>query len=159
MSFLEDLREAEAQAQANAQITIAVPQSRFAVRFRPHPGGRDAMTGYIAAFARDGALSAEQELQLIVDLCGEILRRDDDTGDLGPYDRDEPLRFDAGDVRWHDDDGDGPKTARECVHRLYRLKDQPAAAAGTAETLIGWSQGLFNTAPARVEGKSESPET
>lgn len=155
-SFLDDLREAEEETLNNARLTIEVPRSRMVVRFRPHPGGRRALTPYIAIYKNREALSPEDEVQLIVDCCEEILRRDND-GQIVSYEPD-PLTFNAGDERWTEAD-DPPKTARECVRRLYRLDEQPGAAAGTADALMGWLQGLIDGTPGRVEGNSISRAT
>jgi hypothetical protein len=60
-----------------------------------------------------------------------------------------PLRFDAGDERW----GTDVKTARDCVAKLYNLDTQPLAAAGHADVLVDWLQGLDAAIQTRVEGE------
>jgi hypothetical protein len=58
--------------------------------------------------------------------------------------------FDAGDERW----GTDVKTARDCVAKLYNLDTQPLAAAGHADVLVDWLQGLDAAIQTRVEGES-----
>lgn len=158
MSFLDDLRTVRDQVERNDTITIAVPPAnRMAVRFRS-PEDRDALTPYVAAYRTGGALTGEQECQLIIDCCDEILRITP-TGNESYADDDHgPLTFNAGDDRWGDGD-DAPKSARECVRRLYNTDKAPLATSGTADTLMGWLQGLRDEAVEAVEGKSGGSET
>lgn len=154
-TFLEELRaEAELLAR-NSTLDLPVPASRYVVRFRP-PTDRDRLTGVVAAYRVGSALTADQERALIVDCCDEILRRNPDTGELEQPDPDGgPLRFDSGDARW----GEKVKTARDCVAELYKLRQRPLAAAGVADAIIDWLQGLDDTALARVEGESDGGES
>lgn len=155
-SFLDDLRAISAQVEQDSTITIAVPPSfRVAVRFRSPEGGRDTLSPYIAKYRLGEALDAEDEMQLIVECCDEILRCDPETGATSPYSEGRPLRFDAGDERWGPDDA-RPKSARGCVAKLYSLDEVPGAAAGTADRLMSWLMGLREQASQRVEGKSEA---
>lgn len=158
MTFLDELREEAEHVRANSSIVLPIPASRFVVRFRPPEGddARDRLTGVVAVYRQGGALSREQELQLLIDCQGEVLRANPDlpnpTVDPLPVDDGEPLLFDGGDDRW----GDGVKTARDAVAELYKLTDRPLAAAGTADALIDWLQGLDDEALGRAEGKSGS---
>lgn len=149
MTFLDDLRLVREQVMTNDKLVLPVVGSggRLGVRFRA-PRDRDTLTGVVAAYRVGGALSGDQELQLVVDCCDEIVRRDD-SGGWSPAagEGEEPLRFDASDERW----GDDPKTARDCVRKLYNLDVHPLAVAGVADALIDWMQGLEAEARARVE--------
>lgn len=127
------------------------PDGRFVVRFKA-PADRDKLTPVVAAYRIGSALSAAQETQLLIDCCDEILRKHPKTGKLervGGKDA-QPLRFDAGDERW----GSDIATARECVRKLYNLDVTPLAAAGVADLLIDWMQGLDIDIQELVEGKS-----
>lgn len=148
MSFLEDLEIVHERVRRASVKDLPVPGSARAlwVRFRPPPD-RDRLTPVITEYKMNGALSAEQELQLIVDCGQEVLRRGPD-GKLESYDP--PLHFDGGDERW----GDDVKTARQCVAKLYNLDLQTLAAAGVADSLVDWLQGVDAEAAARVEGES-----
>lgn len=152
-TLLQELRAVREQVLEHAIKDVPVPpDGRFVIRCKP-PADRDKFTHVIAVYRQGGALSAAQEAQVFVDVCDEILLRDPDTGDLERVPGgDGPLRFDAGDERW---DGEC-KTARECVAKLFNLDLQPMAAAGIADVLIDWLQGLEAEAAARAEGKSAS---
>jgi hypothetical protein len=151
VSFVDELRAVRDQVLATSSKTIGIPgsQGKLAVRFRPPPpedeDARARLTQVVAAYMVNGALSREQELQLIVDCCDEILHRNA-AGELEGYDP--PLRFDGSDERWTAD------TARDAVGELYNLDLQPLAAAGHADALVDWLQGVDAEAAARVEGKS-----
>lgn len=152
-SFLDELRADAEITRRAARKTIPVPpRDVILVRFRP-PEDRDKLTPYIAKYRLVGALSGDEEKQLIVDCCDEIGRRNPDTGEFGPWDDQGPLRFDAGDERW----GDDVDSARECVAKLYHLKDQPTVAAAISEMLIDWLTGNDAQALARVEKKFGRP--
>jgi hypothetical protein len=154
MTFLDELRAVRDQVVKHATLEVPVPPGgRHVVRFRP-PQDRDKLTAVVAAYRTVGAMSADQERQLIVDCCDEILRRDADTGELVPAEEGGPLRFDAGDERW----GDDVKTARDCVAKLYNLDTQPLALAGIADALVDWLQGIDSEIAARIEeaGKAQS---
>jgi hypothetical protein len=140
MSFLDELQAVREQVLKHSAKEIEVPPAgRHVVRFRPPPD-RDKLTPVLA----------DQQAQLLVDCCDEILRRNSD-GELEPADPEGgPLRFDAGDERW----GTDVKTARDCVAKLYNLDKQPLAAAGHADVLVDWLQGLDAAIQARVEGES-----
>jgi hypothetical protein len=150
MSFLDELQAVREQVLKHSAKEIEVPPAgRHVVRFRPPPD-RDKLTPVLAAYRIVGALDADQQAQLLVDCCDEILRRNSD-GELEPADPEGgPLRFDAGDERW----GTDVKTARDCVAKLYNLDKQPLAAAGHADVLVDWLQGLDAAIQARVEGES-----
>lgn len=149
--FLTELRAVRENVLARATKTIAVPGSggRLAVRFRP-PEDRDRLTEIVAAYMVNGALSREQELQLLVDCCEQVLHLDGDGAELEGYDP--PLRFDGSDERW----GQDVDSARECVAKLYNLDTQPLAVSGHADALVDWLQGVDAEVAARVEGKSAS---
>jgi hypothetical protein len=154
-SFLDELRGTRATVLANATKTLSVPGSggRLGVRFRPPPD-RDDLNDVVSAYKVSGALSAEQEKQLIIDCCDELLRRSE-TGEWEPADPGGgPLRFDAGDERW----GPDVSTARECVAKLYNLDAQPLALAGQADVLVDWLQGIDAEVAARAEGKPDSDD-
>lgn len=146
-SLLDELREEAEQARKRAVKVLAVPGSRFGVRFRPPP--REKLTQFLAAY-RANAIEPADELQLIVDCCDEIVRRDDDDIDQSqPADPDGgPWRFDASDERW----GDGVHNAHDCVGKLYQLDAQPFAVSGHVETLALWLQGVENEMTRRAEG-------
>jgi hypothetical protein len=146
-TFLDELRVVSSHIRQHSRRELDVPGSggKIVVRFRP-PADRDTLTPAVAAYKDQGALSSDQERQLLVDCCDEILRRTD-TGDLEAFDDEGPLRFDASDDRW----GDDVTTARECVAKLYNLDQQPLAAAGHAEVLIDWLQGIDAEVAARVQ--------
>lgn len=147
MSFVDELKAIREHVLAHATKTVAVPgsQGKLAVRFKP-PDDRDRLTAVVAAFATRGALSREEELQLLVDCADQVLMRNG-TGELEELDP--PLFFDGSDDRWQAD------TAREAVAELFNLDAQPLAAAGTAESVLDWLQGVENDAARRVEGESE----
>lgn len=154
-TFLEELRAVAEHVREHSTKVLDVPGAggRLAVRFRPPPD-REALTGLIAAYKMNGALSSDQERQLIIDCCDEILHRNG-TGELSPVEPDGgPLRFDAGDERW----GDDIKTARECVAKLYNLDKQPLAAAGHADVLVDWLQGIDADVAARVQDAARVQE-
>jgi hypothetical protein len=153
-SFADELRAVRENVLARAVKTVPVPGSHgtLAVRFRP-PEDRDKLTPVVASYMVRGALSREQELQLLVDCCDEILMRDEN-GELVSADPDGgPLRFDGSDARW----GLGENaTARDTVAKLYNLDVQPLAITGTADAVVDWLQGVDAEAAASVEGKYES---
>lgn len=152
VTFLDELRAVRQQVLAHAEKTIPVPPAgRLAVRFKPpeDEDARDRLTGVVAVYRVGGALNASQERQLIVDCCDEILVRQDGELVRAPG-TDEPLRFDASDERW----GNDVNTAHDCVVKLYNLDKQPLAAAGVADALIDWLQGLDLETRQRVEGNS-----
>lgn len=155
-SFLDELKAVRSQVVAQAEKTLEVPGSggRQAVRFRPPTDldARDRLTGVVAAYRVGGALSAAQEKQLLVDCCDAVLIRGDD-GELQDPDGGPRLVFDASDERW----GDDVNNAHDCVSKLYNLDVQPLAAAGQADVLIDWLQGLDAEIQARAEGNSASP--
>lgn len=157
MSFIADLAAIREKISGDARQELPVPGTgeKIVVRFRPPPAAdpeaRERLTAVVAAYRMQGALSAEQELQLLIDCCDEVLHRNGD-GQLHQPDDAGPLRFDASDDRW----GDDVETARDCVRKLYSLDVQPLAASGTADNLVDWLQGLHREVLARVEGKSES---
>jgi hypothetical protein len=146
-SFLDELRTVRKHVLEHEHRELTVPGSggRIVVRFRP-PADRDQLTGVIASYKENGALDSDQERQLFVDCCDEILRRGDD-GELGPFDEDGPLRFDGSDSRW----GEDVESARECVAKLYNLDKQPLALAGPTGVLIDWLQGIDAEIAARIE--------
>jgi len=153
-SFLDELRAFDEQLRADATKELLVPGSggRFSVRYKP-PKDRNVLTPVLGALAVDGALGAEEELQLLVDCCDEVLVRNGD----GTYQQPEggPLRFDGGDERW----GPDVDTARKAVARLFHLDVHPLAAARHVTSLVDWLQGLDAEIAARVEGKSESTDS
>lgn len=151
-SFLDELRAMDERLRATSVKTLDVPGSggKFAVRYRA-PADRNALTPVLAALNAEGALSADEELQLLVDCCDEVLVRE--TPDVDAVQPDGgPLRFDGADDRW----GDDVTTAREAVGKLFRLDVQPLAAARHVGALIDWLQGVDAEIAARVEGKSGS---
>ncbi len=154
-SFLEELQQIAENVRQDATKTLPVQGAggKYVVRFRPPPD-RDVLTKAVAAYSTVGALSGEDEKQLIVDCCDEILRRNPETGEAEQVEGG-PLRFDPSDDRW----GSGVKTARECVAKLYNLDVHPLALTGSVEALIDWLQGIDAEIRARVEGKSGSGET
>lgn len=151
MTFLDELRAVREQVLKQSTKELPVPpDGRIVVRFRP-PSDRDKLTPVVAAYKINGALTSDEERQLIVDCCDEILRRGED-GELVPVEPEGgPLRFDAGDDRW----GSDVKTARDCVAKLYNLDKQPLAATGHADALVDWLQGVDAAIAARVEGESD----
>jgi hypothetical protein len=155
-SFMDELRAFDEHLRAHGTKVLAVAGSggRLGVRYRP-PADRDDLTPVLVAMNTEGALSEDEELQLLVDCCDAVLRWDDEKGDLVPDGGEEdPLRFDASDPRW----GGGPETARDCVRELFKLKRQPLAASRHVGSLIDWLQGSEAERTARVEGKSASAE-
>lgn len=154
-SFLDELRAVREQVLQDSAKEIPVPGSagRIVVRFRPPQAAdaRDRLTGVVAAYRVGSALSSDQERQLLVDCCDEILHRNGD-GELDQPDDGGPLRFDASDERW----GGDVDTARECVAKLYNLDHQPLAISGIADALIDWLQGIDAEIRSRVEGNSPS---
>lgn len=151
ISFIAEL-EAERDLVLRSETKeIGVPPSgKFVVRFRV-PSDSDKLTAYIAAYRAAGALTPEQQQQLIIDCHDEILRRTP-SGELQPVDDNGPLRFDGSDERWG---GNEKTTARDCVRKLYNLDKQPLVLAGTTDALMDWLQGVDAAVMARVEGKSE----
>lgn len=158
MTLLDDLAAVRRRIEATATQLLDVPGSGglITVRYRPPDDGRDKLGAVIARYRVGGALSADQEAQLLVDCCDEILRRPRPGAEPEPYSTngEGPLRFNAGDERW----GKGVKSARECVAKLFCLDQQPLAAAGHVDTLIDWLQGLDAEIAARAEGESETAE-
>lgn len=153
-SFLDDLRDLDRHVRAHATKSLVVTGSGGHIAVRYRPPDRSQLGALITAFNTGEALTKDEELQLIVDCCDEIVQHDPGTGIETSYD-DGPLCFDASDPRW----GDGVKTARDCVARLFKIDLQPLAAAGHIGTLVPWLNGLEAEASARVEGKSEAPAT
>jgi hypothetical protein len=155
-TLLEELGAIREKVVAQATKTIDVPGSggTLAVKFVPPVGddARDRLTGVVAVYRSGGALSADQELQLLVDCCDEVLHRNG-SGKLEPYEDGNPLQFDASDERW----GTDVTTARDCVRKLFNLDVQPLAAAGIADALIDWLQGLDAELSARAEKNSVAP--
>jgi hypothetical protein len=151
-SLLDDLAVVRKRLEATSTKTLDVPGTGglITVRYRPPEDGRDKLRDVIAVYRVGGALSADQEAQVIVDCCDEILRRSHPGADPQSYDGG-PLRFDGGDERW----GKDVKSARQCVAKLFALDEQPLAAAGHVDTLIDWLQGLDAEIAARAEGESE----
>lgn len=149
-SFLDELRAATEHVRRAAVKELDVPGSggKVTVRYRP-PADRSALTPVLAALAVGGVLGPDEEAQLIVDCCDEILRPGDD-GKLIAFTDGGPLRFDGGDERW----GAGVNTAREAVAELFCLNDQPLAAARHAAALIDWLQGTDAELASRAEGNS-----
>jgi hypothetical protein len=150
-SFLDELEGIGAQLRKVAVKDLDVPGSggKLVVRFRP-PADEDALTPVVAAYKLQGALPSDLAKQLLVDCCDEILRRTP-KGELEPRDPEGgPLRFDAGDERW----GKDVKSARDCVTKLYHLKQQPLAHIGHADLLVDWLQGLDAEIAARAAGES-----
>lgn len=153
-TFLDELRVVRKVVEAQSSVVLDVPGSggRQAVRFRPPPD-RDKLTPVLTLYKAKGCLDPGEELQFLVDCCDEVLHRDEH-GEMVPVDPDGgPLRFDGSDERW----GDDVDTARDCVRKLYNLDLQPLAAAGAADRLFDWLQGIDAEIAARVEGKSETP--
>jgi hypothetical protein len=149
-AFLDELRTERNIVIANATLDVPVPPSaRIVVRCRP-PHDRSKLDEIVTAYRAGVAPTGDQELQLLVDVCEEILARDPDTGEIAPFDDDGPLRFDASDERW----GDDVQTARECVSKLFQLDVKPLALTGPATVIIDWLQGIVHTGLQRVEGKS-----
>lgn len=154
-SFLDELRTMADRVHGHATKELQVPGSggRIAVRYRPP--SRDKLTALLTAYTFAGALSGDEETQLLVDCCDTVLACDPETGDTSPFDDEGPLRFDASDERW----GDDVETARDCVAKLFRLDVQPLAASRHVGSLVDWLNGIDAEISARVEGKSVAPET
>lgn len=165
-SLLEDLRAMAQAVEAAAEpleLTILGSGGRLAVGYLPPI--RDKLDAVLSAYSFGRALSADEEMQLLVDCCDSVLRADPDTGETSPYDDEGPLRFDDSDPRWaamvevinevSKRRLRTPRSARECVQVLFRLDLQPLAASSHAQTIIPWLQGIRAESMARVEGKSE----
>lgn len=154
-SFLDELRAEREVVLANSTFDVPVPPSATRVVRCRAPEDSARLDEIVAVYRVGGALSQEQTLQLMVDVCQEILARDPKTGEVGPFDDDGgPLRFDASDPRW----GEEVKTARDCVRVLYNLDVHPLALSGTVERIVDWLQGVADEGLERVEGKSEGAE-
>ena len=153
MNLLDELREDAEQARRQAEKVLAIPGSRFAVRFTPPR--RDRLDPFLAAY-RTGQLTETDEVQFIVDCHDEILRRDGQGGGE-PADPDGgPWRFDASDLRW---DLGEHGNAHQCVKRLYRHEDQPLVVSNHVEALVLWLGGLDAENARRAEGKSNGAVT
>lgn len=163
-SLIDDLR-AMAQAihdNSTTELTVLGAGGRLAVRYRPP--AREKLDDVLSAYMFGRAMSADEEVQLLVDCCDTVLRADPATGETKPYDDQGALRFDDSDPRWAqmaevfseitERKLPAPKSARDCVRLLFRLDAQPMAAAGHAQTLVPWLQGIRAEIAARVEGKS-----
>lgn len=152
-SLLDELRvmEANLRAHSTKEIMVAGSGGRIAVRYRPP--AREQLDAVVAAYSMGEGLTADQELQLLVDCCDTVVRCDPVTGETEPFDDQGPLRFDASDARWQDD-GEEIETARACVSKLFRLDVQPLAASRHVGSLITWLQGVDAEITARVEGNS-----
>lgn len=155
-SFLDEMRTARQRILDTSTRDLAVPGTGGRVWVRYKAPDRDRLDDVVNASLVGEALSKDQELQLLVDCCEQIMRPDGNDG-LEPFDPDSgPLRFDGGDERW----GPDVKSARDCVAKLFNLDHQPLAATGHAQTLIGWLQGIERELEARVEeaGKARAGE-
>lgn len=153
-SFLDALRTARQRILDTSTRDLAVSGTGGQVWVRYKAPDRDCLDAVVNASLAGESLSKDEELQLLVDCCEQIMRPDGNGG-LEPFDADSgPLRFDAGDERW----GTDVKSARECVAKLFNLDHQPLAATGHAQTLVGWLQGIEREIEARVEeaGKAEA---
>jgi hypothetical protein len=117
------------------------------VRFRP-PRPRQAHRRHRLLQGAGGALTGDQERQLFVDCCDEILRRDPDTARSARSTTTGRCASTPATSRW----GDDVETARECVAKLYNLDKQPLALAGPPTVIIDWLQGIDAEIAARVEG-------
>lgn len=157
-SFIEEVRQLRQRAVASSHKTLDVPGygGRFAIRYGATD--RDDLGTVLAAAQAGEALSKADELQLLVDCCVEILKREGDRdAEPVPYDDSgRPLQFNAGDERWLEILGEQPKTARGCVEAFFMLDQQPLAAARHAGSLVDWMNGLERELEARVEGKPSS---
>jgi hypothetical protein len=154
-SFIEEIRSIRQRALDSNTKTLDIPGygGRLAVRYVPT--GRDTLGEVLSAAQRGEALSKDEELQLLVDCCDEIVKREDDP-DAEPVAYDDtgtPLVFNAGDERWIELVGHQPRTARACVEALFMLDQQPLAAARHAGSLVDWMNGMEREIAARVEGK------
>lgn len=161
-SFLQELEIEREIVERNSELTIPVPpRGKLAVRFRP-PVDRGKIDGILSRYRAGAAMSGDQERQLIVDCCDEIVTRNpgwdgkDPDGRWLPVDPEGgPLRFDAGDDRWGDDITANPKTtALDCVAKLYNLDLQTAVAAGIGDALMDWLSGVNAAVEAAIEGES-----
>lgn len=164
MSFISELEAVEADVVANSWRLLYVPDRglKLAVRYKAPDDLDDPLLARIVGLASTNqglSLSRDEQLQLLVICCDEILTRDTTQADLTPVagpDGDGelgPLRFDAGDPRW-----EGKcKTARDCVSRLYRLDLKPLAAAGHALAVIDFLQGVAGVADQVVQTEGKEP--
>jgi hypothetical protein len=154
-SFIEEIRSIRQRALESSSKVLDVPGYGGRIAIRYIPTGRETLGDVLAASQRGEALSKDDELQLLVDCCDEILKREGDPDDEPvPYDDSgTPLAFNAGDERWLELVGTQPRTARECVELLFMLDQQPLATARHAGSLVDWMNGLERELAARVEGK------
>jgi hypothetical protein len=150
-SFLDELRDEAEEARRHAEKVIAVPGSRFAVRFKPpHREKLDV----ILAGVRANALTEDEEVQFIIDCHDEVVRRNGG-GDPEPVDPEGgPLRFDGSDPRWGLEDNG---TARQAVVKLYQLDVHPLAVSGHVELLLPWLQGVEAEIARTVEQAGKDP--
>lgn len=146
MTLLDELREDAEQARKTAEKVLAIPGSRFAVRFVPPP--REKLDTFLANY-RNGALSENDELQMIVDCHDEILRRDGDGGGAPADPENGPWKFDGSDERW----GADVDNAHQAVMKLYRHATQPFVVSNHVEALVLWLGGLDAEAGRRAVGK------
>lgn len=156
-TFLQEL-EAEAElVRSRAEKIVGVPPTgKLAVRCKPptDPEAKARLSEVVAVYRLDEALSPDQEKQLLIDCCDEIVRRTE-TGEWESIEGDGPLRFDASDERW----GDDVHTARECVAKLFHLDaGQPLALSGPADAIVDWLQGLDAMVAAAVGKQSPADE-
>jgi hypothetical protein len=154
-SLADDLAELDARAFEHSTKVLDVPGrgGRLCVRYRA-PRDRDRLTPILAAHSTEGALSGDEELQLLVDCCDEVMRRSDPDAEPESYEGG-PLRFDGSDPRW----GLGDKaTARDCVRKLFGTDKFPLAPSRHANALVDFLQGIEIEVALRVEGKSGSGE-
>jgi hypothetical protein len=149
-SFLDELAAIREQLLKHSAKDLDVPAAAASSSSVPAPEDRDKLTPVVAAYRIAGALTAETAKQLLVDCCDEILRRNP-TASSSPRPRGRPLRFDAGDERWGTGRQDRPRLRRQA---LQPRQQQPLAAAGHADVLVDWLQGLDAEIAARVEGES-----
>lgn len=174
-SLIDDLRAMAQAIEDNESLELNVPGAGglFAVRYRPP--ARDKVDAVLTAVALGRALSADEEVQLLVDCCDSVVRADPASGETRPYDEGGNLRFDDSDPRWADiaevftlvaaekaKPGETPRTfkapesARDCVRLLFRLDIQPIAAFGHTQTIVPWLQGMRAEITARVQGNSNA---
>ncbi len=151
-SFLEELRaEDEELRRRTKPLLLDVPGrgGKFAIRYRA-PEDRDGLAPVLARLAVGGALTGDQELQMIVECCDEVLVRATRGGEPEQPDGG-PLRFDAGDERWGD-----TKTARACVAWLFKTEQFPLGPARHVGAIIDYLQGVDDEVAVGLEGKSDA---
>lgn len=149
-SFLDELKADYEHAGNREPLDLDIPWARGRLVARYGVPSREKVSAITSALAMEQKVNPDVEDDLLIDACQEILGREN--GELVPLDPDKPVRFD--DDRLGELLGFTASSARECLHRTFRVDEYPLAITGHFGALLEYLQTVEAGQQARVEGKS-----